>query len=108
METRFEPGNLIQALAWPAAIRTGAFDPTTGGRAEGAIPVAVGQNLDDPSVQRNVDEAGSFASLLERIRSSSVRLAYSSISFGEGAPQREASRMVVDIPKRRMPGQLLL
>lgn len=84
---------LIQAVAWHAAIRTGAFDPSTGGRMEGALPLIYvdnnpwGRHLDDQSVARNAAEAAAFASLLARLTAGSIRLTCSSVSFGEGAPR---------------------
>jgi hypothetical protein len=73
--------------------RSAGRTASTGGRAEGAVPVVYidknpwGRHLDDPTVPRNADEAAAFAALLDRIQQGSVRLAYSSISFGEGTPR---------------------
>lgn len=87
------PEALARALAWHALIRTGGFDGSTGGRALDGVPLVYvdknpwGRHLDDPSVPRNADEAEAFASLLDRIGRGSVRLAYSTVSFGEGTPR---------------------
>jgi hypothetical protein len=85
--------DLTRALAWHALIRTGGFDPSSGARAEGAVPLVYvdknpwGRQHDDPSVARNVEEAAAFASLVDLIERGLVRLAYSSVSFGEGEPR---------------------
>lgn len=86
---RAENEALIRALAWHALERTGAFDASVHDRQADAIPLVYvdknpwGRHRDDPTVHRNLAEAEAFAELLERLRSGSVRLVYSSISFGE-------------------------
>jgi hypothetical protein len=84
---------VIQALAWHAVIRSGAFDPTTGVRTLGAVPLVYvdknpwGRRLDDMTITRNAEEAKAFEDLVHRFRDGTVRLVYSSISFGEGTPR---------------------
>lgn len=85
-------------------MRTGAFDVATGGRAEGASPLVYvdknpwGRHLDDLTIPRNLEEANAFAELVGRFRTGTVRLVYSSISFGEGVPRdgsESASRVAL-------------
>jgi hypothetical protein len=111
-----DDGALIQALAWHAALRTGALDPMTGGRLAGAAPLAYvdknpwGRHLDDQSVARNVNEALGMSRLVELFRSGRVRLAYSTVSFSEGVPadgsesaSRVALREVITLGLRGLP-----
>lgn len=107
----------IQALAWHAAIRTGAFDPGTGGRGEGATPLVYvdtnpwGRHLDNPNVPRNVEEATAFQALIDRIRGGAIRLAYSSVSFGEGSPASGSTSAAIvalrEVVALRMSGHTL-
>lgn len=84
---------VVQAVVWHAALRSGAVDVTTGGRADKAIPVLYvdknpwGRALDDHSVVRNAEEARSFEELFAAIARGDARLAYSSIAYGEGSPR---------------------
>jgi hypothetical protein len=107
---------LTLALAWHALQRTGGFDPPTGGRVEGALPLVYvdknpwGRQRDDPAIARNASEAQAFKVLVDRFRSGSVRLAYSNVSFSEGAPKdgsesasRVALREVIHLSLRGLP-----
>jgi hypothetical protein len=91
IEKLVSPEDLIKALAWHALTRTGALDISTGSRSAGAVPLVYvdtnpwGRHLDDASVPRNLDEARGFASLVDRARAGGVRIAYSSVTYGEGA-----------------------
>jgi hypothetical protein len=89
----------VKALAWHALDRTGGFDSVTAQRATGALPLVYidknpwGRHLDDQTVVRNASEAEAFARLKKCLEQGSVRLAYSSIAFGEGSP-RDGSESV--------------
>jgi hypothetical protein len=108
--------DLVKALAWHALIRTGGFDEVTGRRAQGAVPLIYvdknpwGRSLDDQAVPRNAAEAAAFASVLAHLERGTIRLAYSSVSFGEGSPRdgsegasRAAIRGVVGLAVAGLP-----
>jgi hypothetical protein len=93
--------SLVKALAWHAALRTGACDLMQGGRLAGSVPLVYidknpwGRRFDDPSVGRNKSEALAFEGIRSRVRSGLVRLVFDPIVLGDGMPkdrQESASR----------------
>lgn len=110
------PDDLIKALAWHAVLRTGGLDVALGAQAASAVPLLYvdknpwGRHLDDASVPRSAAEASAFAVVLDRVRSGTARIAYSSISFGEGVPRdgspsigRVVLREVLDLGLAELP-----
>ena len=106
----FDPEGLIKSLAWHAYQRTGAIDLSSGQRSADSIPLVYidtnpwGRHLDDQSIQRNEDEAKAFSEILHRLSRGLLRLAYSSVSFGDGVrldggltASRAALRAIVNL-----------